>query len=292
MIIARDPNTLIVTYLASIITRKPVFYECYENMVKLQFNLNSSRFMQWVWDTAEKLITPKLDCVLITTETKKRIMEEKFNISGVVVLRHTLPLYELKQDEICDLHAEFDIPKTNKILIYHGQVSRIRGVFDLVEAARSLANVSVVFMGMGNDIVELANYIEDEQINNVFFKKPVPPEQVVPSIAGADIGVQPFHYTENIYSETSNKLFECMMAELACIGISFPEIKAVIEGKQIGLCYESGNVDMLRKQIELLTTDEELLAKSKANSKKYKREFTWEEDEKILLERVYETIGN
>ncbi|HPY96316.1 MAG TPA: glycosyltransferase [Candidatus Cloacimonadota bacterium] len=292
LIIARDPNTLFIAHLASRLLKIPLFYDSHEIWSSSNLYLNSSRFMQRFWDRIESKITPKLDCIFITTATKKEIIEQKYNLQGVTVLRNTSPMFELDEKRKYDFRQEFDIPSTNKIIIYHGQISRIRGIYDIVEAIRSLSHISLIFMGMGTDVADLMYYVKDKNISNVFFKKAVPPEEVIPTIAGGDIGVQPFHYSENIYSETSIKLFECMMAELACIGVSFPEIKAVIEGKNIGLCYESGNIDMLKEKIIALTTDETLLAQAKANAREFKHEYAWETDEKVLLERVYASIGN
>ncbi|MDX9869309.1 MAG: hypothetical protein RBS92_01165 [Candidatus Cloacimonadales bacterium] len=49
---------------------------------------------------------------------------------------------------------------------------------------------------------------------------------------------------------------------------------------------------MIKEKIIALTTDETLLAQAKANAREFKHEYAWETDEKVLLERVYASIGN
>jgi glycosyltransferase involved in cell wall biosynthesis len=157
----------------------------------------------------------------------------------------------------------------------------------LVDAIKGLNEYILIFMGMGNDIYELMQYVKTCELDDqIFFKDAVNPEDIVENIASADIGIQPFHYSENIYNEISNKLLECIMAELPTIGVNFPEIENIILGHNIGFVYESENIEQLRHILKHIANNRSILTELKENCKKIKKLYSWEVDEKILIEKV------
>lgn len=289
LIIARDPNTLLVAYIASKFLKIPIIYDSHEIWNASYLYLKSTKIMQKYWDIVERQIIKKVFCTFITTESKRDILKNKYKIESIYVVKNTSPYQEIHKSN--QLREEFNIQDNIKILIYQGQMSQIRGIFDIVDAIEFIDGIALIFMGMGDDVDNMVKYVQSKNLSfKVFFKSVVKPEEVIQSISSADIGIQPFHYTENIYSEISIKLLECIMAGLACIGVDFPEIKRIIENNNLGFTFQSGNVKMLEEQILKLINNPELLEKCKKNSLHVRHQYSWEVDEKVLLQKVKECL--
>ncbi|HOD54938.1 MAG TPA: glycosyltransferase, partial [Candidatus Cloacimonadota bacterium] len=285
LIIGRDPNTLLISYVASKLLNKPIIYEPHEIWDSSNLYLRSTKPMQVYWNLVEKLLIKKVNITFTTTESKRKILSERYGVDNVYVLRSTSPFRELRHS--INLKKQYNIPEDKLLLIYHGQLGRIRGVFDLVDAIKDLDDYVLLFMGMGNDIYELMQYVKQLSLNHkIFFKDAVNPDDIVENIASADIGIQPFHYSENIYNEISNKLLECIMAELPTIGVDFPEIKRIIIGENIGFVYKSGDIKQLKIVLQEIAQNRCILNKFKENCRNIKHQYSWEIDEKILLEKV------
>ncbi len=289
LIINRDPDSLLTAYIASFILQKPIIYEPHEIWSSSNLYLRSSRLMQKYWDWVENTFIKKVDLIFTTTESKRKILMNLYGITNIHVLRSTCPFIVLKHTK--NLKTDYNIPANKLLLIYQGQIGKIRGVFDIVDAVKDLNDFILIFMGMGNDINELIQYVKSLGLENkVLFKDAVSPEDIVENIASADIGIQPFHYSENIYNEISNKLLECIMAEIPVIGVNFPEIASIINDNNIGYVYESGNVEQLKDILKTIEKNREVLDIFKENCKKIKRNYSWEVEEKILLEEVGKLI--
>ncbi len=289
LIISRDPTTLLVGFIGSRLMKVPLFYDSHEIWEGGALYLSASKISKLYWDIVERVLIHKVDCIFIPTESKAEFTRKKFNLTDISVLRNTMPYIDVKRTNI--LREEFRIADSTIILVYHGQISELRGVYDLVAAVEPVKNIALVFMGMGSDVYKLKEYITKNRMSDkIFFKEPVRPDMIISVISSADIGIQPYHYSMNLYYEITIKLLECLMAGLACIGVNFPEISKVIKENEIGLVFESGNISQLESSIRNLVDNPETLRLYKNNSVKAKERYSWEIDEKILISKISEKI--
>jgi glycosyltransferase involved in cell wall biosynthesis len=280
---------LLIGFLASKLLHVPLFYDSHEIWAAAAQYPNSSKIMQLYWDFVEKKLIKKAEVVFHTTESRALYIKKKYDVNNILILRNTSPFKNVTKTSI--LQEEFGIADNRIILIYHGAINKDRGVFDLANAISEINNVSLVFMGMGDSVSELRSKVRELNIaDKVFFKKPVNPDDLVGIISSADIGIQPFHNTLNIYTAISIKLLECIMAGLACVGVDFPEIGKIIKEKKIGNTFESGNVEQLKEAIIDLTENPEKLQRCKENALKIRQQYCWEVDEKILIEQIRKHI--
>lgn len=285
LIISRDPDTLLTAFLASKIINKPLVYEPHELWDSSNLYLHSSLFMQKYWNYIERTLIKKVDLTFTTTQSKLNILVKKYGVKNIHVLRSTYPYKEINHS--VNLREEYHISQDKIVLIYQGQIDKIRGVFDLVEVMKDLDKFVLILMGMGNEINTLLHYITSCNLNNkIYFRDAVSPDKIIENIASADIGIQPFHYSENIYNEISNKLLECIMAELPCIGVNFPEISKIIKENNIGFVYESGNINQLKNILKSIEKNRDMLVHFKENCKKIKKNYAWETDEEVLLNEI------
>ena len=142
-------------------------------------------------------------------------------------------------------------------------------------------------MGGGADIVNLKNYIKEKDLEDrVFVKDVVPPDQVLKYISSADIGIQLFHYTFNHYTVISNKLLECIMAGLAIIANDYPEMKKIVVGDDLGEVVDYKDMYQVRLTINRIINDKDIMEKYKGNSRKVRCNYSWEIEEKKLVQII------
>ncbi len=193
-----------------------------------------------------------------------------------------------------DLRARLPI-KNAKVLLYVGAISAHNGVDYLIRSLHHLPkDVVLVLLGPMQPRYEpqCRALIKAERLaDRVFILPPVPPDQVPAYAASADVGVVAYQRdTLNNYATLPNKFFEYLMARLPIAAPSFPALKGLIEGENIGRLYEPSNVqDIARVVQELLSP--EVQARVRANLERAARKYSWEREAEKLL-AFYECLAH
>jgi len=172
--------------------------------------------------------------------------------------------------------------KARKVVLYHGVMSRERGLENVVLACKHLRNgIQVVFRGEGpieRKLKELAH-----GLSNCVFEKPVPVSEVVARAAEADVGIVTYLPTtlNNLYA-SPNKLFEYVQAGLPLVGSDLPFIRKVIVENDVGLVFDPNNPEDIARTINSVTQDE-VYERFRMNVEKIKGKFSWEAESRKLL---------
>ncbi len=287
IIYANDLDTLLVAFLIAKFTKAKVIYDSHEIWFYGGVYNSSTKLRQFIWRIIEKKLIHRVAAVVTISQTSADHLKKTYNLEEVFVVRNCPKFQDVERSSL--LREEFNISPHNIILIYHGLLKRIRGIFDIVDAVHSLQNVSVIFMGHGRDKKEMYDYINTMELQDrIFIKDTVPYKQVLEVVASADVGLQPFHYTFNHYCSLPNKLTECIMAGIANIGSNFPEMEKAIKGDDIGFTHEQQNIQQLREVIIKIQSDRNLLQKFKSNALKIRKNYCWENDESVIKKLVEE----
>lgn len=181
---------------------------------------------------------------------------EHYGLKAIVTILNTPNWAPVKRTEL--LRQRLGIPATQKILLYQGGLSNGRGVGKLLEAAPALraAGYAMVFMGYG----ELQTKIEAAAARGntgVYFHPAVPPGELIPYTASADVGVSSIEDSCLSYHLClPNKLFEYIMAGLPVVVSKLPEMDHVVTTNGIGVSLDNwdatsllaalGQIDMMR----------------------------------------------
>ena len=141
-------------------------------------------------------------------------------------------------------HERFGIPRSRKVFVYLGILCAGRGIPLLLEAfGRANFPADLVFVGYG-DTIGVADAAS--RLPNVHLHPPVPHDQVVTLIRGADYGVC-------LIEDASlsdryclpNKLFEYAFSGLPVLASDLPEIRRVVNSHRLGLCCEADVNDVV-----------------------------------------------
>jgi len=178
--------------------------------------------------------------------------------------------------------------RQKKIALYQGRYVAGRGLETVIQACPYLErDVTVLFRGLGDQEHKLkelaANY------NNCRFVDPVPMQDMVKAAAEADIGILAYLPTNlnNKYA-SPNKLFEYVQAGLPMVATDIPFLKEIILGEQIGLVFDGEDPRSIAHAINAATR-EPLLSEMKENVKNAAKKYTWQNEEKKLVQ-IYEAL--
>jgi len=175
--------------------------------------------------------------------------------------------------------------RERKVVLYHGVMSRERGLENVVLACKHLRNgIQVVFRGEGPIELKLKELARG--LSNCVFEKPVPVSEVVSRAAEADVGIVSYLPTtlNNIYA-SPNKLFEYLQAGLPVVGSDLPFIRKILLENEIGLVFNPFDPTDIARAINFISQDE-AYRKMKMNVEKARHRFSWEAESRKLLSAI------
>ncbi|HVZ97932.1 MAG TPA: glycosyltransferase [Chitinophagaceae bacterium] len=174
-----------------------------------------------------------------------------------------------------------------KYIIYVGNILRVKGVFTLAEAVKSL-DIDLYIVGDGEFMPQLQDFTKQNAISNVYFLGKQNKYQLFDYVRKAQFVVVPSEWYENLpYSAV-----EALLLSKPVIGAKIGGIPELVIDNKTGYLFEPGNVtDLKNKIIQMLSlTDEELSSMGRAanlHAKKMVDATTFEEG----MKNVFASIG-
>lgn len=175
--------------------------------------------------------------------------------------------------------------RKEKVVLYHGGLTRERGLENTVLACKHLRKgIRVVIRGEGpieRELKELARGLD-----NCHFEEPVPMDEVITKAADADIGVIPYLPTtlNNLYT-SPNKLFEYLQAGLPVVGSDVPFIRKTLLENDVGFVFNPYDPEDIAQTIELVAQDD-VLERMRANVRMIRHKFSWNVESRKLLAAI------
>jgi glycosyltransferase involved in cell wall biosynthesis len=130
------------------------------------------------------------------------------------------------------IRAVSGIPADEPIALYHGGFSLHRGLEELAAAILEpgLERVHAVYLGYGGQRAMLERLAADPRYRGrLHVIDAVPPEELLPWVASADVGVMPIQAsTLNHRLSSPNKLFESLATGLPVVVSDFLEMRRIV----------------------------------------------------------------
>ncbi len=124
------------------------------------------------------------------------------------------------------------IPASVPIALYHGGFSQNRGMEQLALAMLEpgLEHVHAVYLGYGAQRSALLELVAEPRFGGrLHVLDAVPPDELPPWVASADVGVMVFQPVSlNNRLSTPNKLFECLAAGIPVVSSDFPVRRRIV----------------------------------------------------------------
>jgi len=282
---AHDVNTLPTAWLVSVLTRSPLVYDAHEISTGREGYASFRSLVACI----ERWLMPRAAATITTTDIRAKFFARAYAIPRPVVLQNRPCFISIERTR--KIRDELMLTESWPIILYQGGLQQGRGLERLVDASAQVDNAYFVFIGGGRMEPLLKAQVKLLQLEDrVHFIPTASLEDLPYYTASADIGVQPIENTcLNHFSTDSNKLFEYVMAGLPVIASNLPEIRKIVNGYDLGVLVEPGNIAELVLALQKLVSDVELRKKFSENSKVAAEWLSWETQEHKLL-ALYEQV--
>lgn len=278
--LANDLDTLVPNYVVSKLRRKKIFYDTHEYYTGVP-ELRNSPFKKRVWKFFENWIFPKLKVVYTVNESIKKLYNAEYG-NNLMVIRN-VPVTERVTPKPL---PEQWIGKI--ILLMQGAgINNNRGGLELLEAMNYLPdNYYLVYIGDGN----LWNTIGTKRTkwkleNQVEMIKKMPPSELKKYTPLAHLGFSLDGFADiNFLYNLPNKIFDYLHAGVPVISTAIPEVKAILEEYQFGVCVNSQDPKEIADQIKTIINNGEYYHQLKQNALAASKKLCWENERNKLVD--------
>lgn len=263
-------------------------YDSHEMYSEQEF----SRWEKNRWAEIEAKYIGVCDAVVTVNQSIATELETRYGISDVKVIHNAERIINAPA-RTRRFHAAYNLGAEKKILLLQGGLSAGRNLEVLVDAMRYVRNTSVVLVILGDGLLlhALQSKAKDEKLaGKIYFHPAVPQKELLAFTVAADAGVIPYQATcLNNYFCTPNKLFEFIAAGLPILASDLPEIRKMVEGRNIGMVGDTSTPEKFALLIDQFFEDEQRLASWQTNLAIVQKHICWEEEGKKLVE-IYEAL--
>jgi glycosyltransferase involved in cell wall biosynthesis len=264
---------------------KKVVYDVHEDYGKSILSKHYiPRFLKQIlsfsFNFIEKCSVPFFDLTIAATD---HIQKKFSNKRAITIHNYPLPQTNSKKNSISE---------TFKI-IYPGPISSIRGITSVFDAIARLgiANIELILIGDFVPSSYKEYLMKFKAWENVSYKGVVSHEEVIRSIASADLGIECSLPVPNYLYAESNKIFEYMSVGIPVLCSNLPRIQEIVEGSLCGLCVNPNNPDEIAKAIAYLYAHPEIREQmGKSGRHAVMTKYNWEHESTRLLQAYQELI--
>ncbi len=189
-----------------------------------------------------------------------------------------------------ELRIRHGLPVDRKIVVYAGHLYPYKGVDDLIRAATSFPDATLLIVGgYPEDVARCQTLANNIGLLNVNFTGFVNPSAVPEYLVASDICVYTLRHDAPIRDFTSPiKLFEYLASGNPTIAADVPGVRDVILHGETGLLYASGNTSEMADAVNILLQREELGTTLAEKGNEVARQYSWARRARQILEKLDE----
>jgi glycosyltransferase involved in cell wall biosynthesis len=278
-LLANDLDALVPNYMVGKLRGKRLFYDTHEYYTGVP-ELADAPFKKSVWKFFENWIFPRLPIVYTVNESvKKKYQEEYGNNIGVI-----------RNVPVTDKVEPFPLPSNWKgkiILLMQGiGIHPGRGGLELLEMMRYMPpQFHLVYIGGGTQWDKIAEMRETWQLQDkvemIGKVRPADLKRYTP-LAHLGFSLDGFENVNYLFN-LPNKLFDYIHGGIPVVATSIPEVKAIIEQYDCGICLQSYKPEAMAREIQNLIANNELYTRLKMNTGPAAAELCWEKEQDKLI---------
>lgn len=284
VLLSNDLDTLLANYLVAKIKGKRLVYDTHELFTEVP-ELTGRPKIRNIWLRIEKWIFPKLKTVYTVNQSIADIYSKKYNVS-VDVVRNVSAKWE--PNNIIS-KEKLGLPTDKIIIILQGAGINIdRGAEEAVEAMRNIEGAVLIFVGDGDVIPQLIDYVKQQNLSEkvLFFGKK-PYFELMHYTYHADIGLTLDKDTNPNYKYSlPNKVFDYIHTNTPIIASNIIEVKRVVEKHNIGIIIKNHSSDAIADAMNELIENTARLNEMKENCKRAGKLESWGK-ELDVLKKIY-----
>jgi len=281
VLVSNDLDTLLACTLLAKIKRVRLIYDSHEyftESVGLQGRNRVRNFWLWV----ERRCMPAVSKAYTVSQPIAEVYKTKYTIDFKLV--RNFP-------SVSDFPSSESIPffPDRKVILYQGVFNPNRGLEETIQAMQFLDDTYLfVLAGYGELEESLKSLTNRLQLTHkVHFTGKLPYHKMMQYTYQADLGIalespvgKSFEYS------LPNKVFDYIHASLPFISLGTPEVKKIIDQDEVGIIIPNNQPETIAREIEKLLTDRETYQRIQQNQQRVRRNYKWENEEKVL-ETIY-----
>ena len=283
-----DIDLLLVGLLLKWFKGKRVIYDVHEDYPRIAHSRSwiprpLRTPFSWLVHLFEKGTAKHLDALVLTT----RAIGMNFKRPGSTLVRNYPPLDILRHES--DRRDEVNDTAT---LIYAGSITRVRGIFQMIDAVREVAkefNVKLKIVGASREL-DLRSILSDcgDKVELVGW---LPQEELYDHILKADIGLILFLPEPGHLTTLPRKLFEYMGLGIPVVVSNFPLYREIVDRFEVGLTVDPEDIEAVAQAILHLLKNPRLAREMGERGRKaVAEEYNWDSEKARLLELYRELI--
>jgi len=216
-----------------------VIYDSHEVYLESGANVRQPGWLRRLMRRWERSMVARTVALVTVNEACGAELNRRYRVPGPTVIVHNCaPRRPLPSGPDARLRQATGCSAGTPIALYHGSFSPHRGLDTLAEAllAPGLEHVHAAYLGYGSQRPLLERLAGDSRYGNrLHILEPVPPEDVVGWVSGADVEVMILEpVTLNHVLSTPNKVFEALAAGVPVVTSDFPGLREIIIGDPDG----------------------------------------------------------
>jgi glycosyltransferase involved in cell wall biosynthesis len=234
---------------------------------------------------------PKTDAVITVGSALADLLVADLGLSSKPTVVHNTPSLHAAKPAPYRLRAEIGIDPATPLLVYAGGFNRRRRLLTPIKALVSLPDVHLaVILVRDKGTRELAAAAERLGVGErVHFPPSVPFESVVPLIRTADVAIHPLEPSANADIAMPNKLFEYLQAGLPMVVSDCEQMASFVRKHGLGEVAPADDPRAWAGAIRRILADRKAYTVSRRVRRKLCDEWSWEAQERVLLE-LYATL--
>ncbi len=272
---AIDLDTILPAYYMSNWKGKKLIYDAHEYYTEVPEVIERPMVKNiWEW-VGRKTVATCAYCYTVGFALAE-VLEKKYK-TPFEVIRNMPEYYDLKNE---------NSSKEKTIILYQGALNVGRGLEEIIEAMAEINDAQLWLAGEG----DLSNFLREKTKelgleNNVKFLGFLLPEELRKITPQATIGINLLKNNSlNYYYSLANKTFDFVQAEVPAIHMNFPEYQNLMKEKEVGILIDDLKKETIVDAVNVLLQDSIFYKKLKENCGEVRKIWTWENEEKKLLE--------
>ncbi|RMD96162.1 MAG: glycosyltransferase [Deltaproteobacteria bacterium] len=225
----------------------------------------------------ERLLVPRCDGVVTTTQGWARIIAARYGKEAIVV--RNAPEVTGRIVPV-SWRQRLHLPPERKILLYAGGLQEGRGLFPIVEALPALPHCDLLLLGRSID--RMRERLEERSASlgvrgRVHFLPPVPAAGLLAHLGDADLGLSLIEATSLSHRYClPNKVFEYLVAGIPVLVSDLPEMRDFVTTCRVGWVAPSLEATVLSATIEGIFANREAFRETVTRIARLHPSFTWQ----------------
>jgi glycosyltransferase involved in cell wall biosynthesis len=207
-------------------------YDSHEIFLESGSSARRPRLLKWVLARSERRWITRAAALVTVNDSLATDLGTRYRPRRIVVVHNCPARWEPPIPRPGLIRDATGIAADAPIALYHGGFSKHRGLEELAAAIMlpGLEHVHAVYLGYGSQRALLDGMAADPRFaGRLHVLAAVPPDELLPWVASADVGVMPIQPTTlNHRLSTPNKLFEGLAAGLPVVVSDFPEMRRIV----------------------------------------------------------------